>query len=45
MGIEGTEMAKDAASIILLDDNFSSILVGIMYGRNIYNSIRKFMTF
>jgi len=45
MGIEGTEMAKDAASIILLDDNFSSILVGIMYGRNIYNSIRKFMTY
>ena len=45
MGIAGTEVAKDAADIILLDDNFGSIIVAIKWGRNIYNSIRKFIQF
>lgn len=45
MGIAGTEVAKDAASIILIDDNFSSIVKAVLWGRNIYDSIRKFVQF
>jgi P-type Ca2+ transporter type 2B len=45
MGIAGTEVAKDAAGIILLDDNFASILTACKWGRNIYDSIRKFIQF
>ena len=43
MGISGTDVAKDAADIILLDDNFSSIITAVKWGRNIYNNIRKFI--
>jgi P-type E1-E2 ATPase len=43
MGISGTEVAKEAADIILLDDNFSSIIVALMYGRNVYDNVRKFL--
>jgi len=43
MGIAGSDVAKDAADIILLDDNFSSIIVAMMWGRNIYDCIRKFI--
>jgi P-type Ca2+ transporter type 2B len=43
MGIAGTEVARDASSIILLDDNFNSIVKAVMWGRNIYDSIRKFL--
>jgi len=43
MGISGTEVAKDSAGIILLDDNFSSILTAVKYGRNIFDCIRKFL--
>jgi len=43
MGIKGTEVAKEAAGIILLDDNFSSIVTACKWGRNIYDSIRKFI--
>ena len=45
MGISGTEVARDAAAIILLDDNFSSLVKAVMWGRNIYDSIRKFLQF
>lgn len=45
MGIAGTEVAKQAASIILLDDDFSSIVKAVLWGRNIYDSIRKFLQF
>ena len=45
MGITGTEVAKDAAGIILLDDNFASIVTAIKWGRNIIECIRKFLQF
>jgi P-type Ca2+ transporter type 2B len=45
MGIAGTEVAKEAAGIILLDDNFSSIVTAMKWGRNIFDSIRKFLQF
>lgn len=45
MGITGTEVAKEAAGIILLDDNFTSIVTAMKWGRNIFDSIRKFLQF
>lgn len=43
MGKVGTEVAKEASDIILLDDNFASIITAVKWGRNIYASIRKFL--
>lgn len=45
MGLSGTEIAREAASVILLDDNFESIVKAVMWGRNIYDSIKKFLQF
>lgn len=45
MGITGTDVAKGASDIILLDDNFSSIIVALKYGRNVYDNVRKFLQF
>ncbi|KAK2948872.1 ion-transporting P-type ATPase [Blattamonas nauphoetae] len=45
MGIAGTEVAKDAAAIIITDDNFASIVKAVMWGRNVYDNIRKFLQF
>jgi len=45
MGITGTEVAKEASDIILLDDNFASIITAIRWGRNIYTNVRKFLQF
>jgi P-type E1-E2 ATPase len=45
MGIAGTEVAKEASGIILLDDNFNSIVTAMKWGRNIFDSIRKFLQF
>ena len=45
MGIQGTDIAKDAADIIILDDDFSSIIKAVVWGRNIYDNIRKFVQF
>merc|ERR1719424_669962 len=45
MGIAGTQIAKDAANIILLDDNFASIVTAAKWGRNVYDSIQKFLQF
>ena len=41
----GTEVAKEASDIVILDDNFQSIEKAIMYGRTIFKSIRKFIVF
>lgn len=41
----GTEVAKEASDIVIMDDNFSSIDKAILYGRTIFNSIRKFIIF
>jgi len=43
MGITGTEVAKDACDIVLLDDNFASIVTAVKWGRNIYTNVRKFL--
>lgn len=45
MGIQGTEVAKEASDIILTDDNFTSIVKAVMWGRNVYDSISKFIQF
>ncbi|OQR88492.1 P-type ATPase (P-ATPase) Superfamily [Thraustotheca clavata] len=45
MGICGTAVAKDASDIILMDDNFKSIVNAVKWGRNVYDSISKFLQF
>ncbi|RPA93907.1 calcium-translocating P-type ATPase [Choiromyces venosus 120613-1] len=45
MGIAGTEVAKEASSIILMDDNFSSIVKAMMWGRAVNDAVRKFLQF
>ncbi|CAK4083021.1 unnamed protein product [Aphanomyces euteiches] len=45
MGICGTAVAKDACDIILMDDNFTSIVNAVKWGRNVYDSIAKFLQF
>ncbi len=43
MGIVGTEVAKEASAIILMDDNFASIVKAIMWGRSVNDSVKKFL--
>lgn len=45
MGIAGTEVAKEASDIILMDDNFSSIVKAIIWGRAVNDAVRKFLQF
>ena len=42
---DGTDIAKEASDIILIDNNFTSIISAIIYGRSIYENIRKFLQF
>ena len=41
----GTDVAKEAGDIVILDDNFSSVKKAVLFGRTIYNSIKRFITF
>ena len=43
MGIAGTEVAKEASAIVLMDDNFASIVKGIMWGRAVNDAVKKFL--
>lgn len=45
MGIRGTDVARDASDIVLVDDNFASIVEGVREGRTVYDNIRKFVKF
>jgi len=45
MGITGTKVAQNASDIVILDDRFSSIVKAIMWGRAVYDNIRKFLQF
>jgi Ca2+-transporting ATPase len=45
MGLSGTEAAKRASDIVILDDNFASIVKSVMWGRNVFDNIRKFLQF
>ena len=43
MGISGTEVAREASSIVLMDDDFSSIVTAIMWGRAVNDAVKKFL--
>lgn len=45
LGIAGTEIAKEACDIVILDDNIQSMTKAVLWGRNVYISIRKFLQF
>lgn len=45
MNIAGTEVAKDASDIVILDDNFKSIVSAVKWGRSVFDNIRKFIQF
>lgn len=45
MGLSGTDVAKKASDIIILDDRFSSIVKAVLWGRSVFDNIRKFLQF
>jgi Ca2+-transporting ATPase len=45
MGIQGTEVAKESSDIVILDDNFESMVTVLKWGRCVYNNIQKFLQF
>lgn len=45
MGVQGTEVAKESSDIVILDDNFASIVTVLRWGRGVYNNIQKFIQF
>jgi Ca2+-transporting ATPase len=45
MGIQGTEVAKESSDIVIMDDNFASVAMVLMWGRCVYNNIQKFIQF
>lgn len=45
MGMSGTDVAREAADIVLIDDNFATIVSVIEQGRAVYQNIRKFITY
>ncbi|GAY44634.1 hypothetical protein CUMW_083410 [Citrus unshiu] len=45
MGIQGTEVAKESSDIVIMDDNFSSVVTVLRWGRCVYNNIQKFLQF
>ncbi len=45
MGIRGTDVARDASEVVILDDNFASIVEGVKEGRRIYDNVKKFVKF
>mmetsp|Transcript_52999 Transcript_52999/g.139739 ORF Transcript_52999/g.139739 Transcript_52999/m.139739 type:complete len:712 (-) Transcript_52999:312-2447(-) len=45
MGITGTPVAQEASDIVIMDDNFSSIVKSVLWGRSVYDNIRRFLQF
>jgi len=45
MGITGTNVAQEASDIVIMDDNFSSIVKSVLWGRSVYDNIRRFLQF
>merc|ERR1719384_722698 len=45
MGLSGTDVAKKASDIIIMDDKFSSIVKAVLWGRSVFDNIRKFLQF
>lgn len=45
MALIGTEIAKESSDIVIMDDNLASIVKSVVWGRNVYDNIRKFLQF